>query len=668
MAFAALFSCTKETPAPVPDGDLVQFRATLEAPTVKTALAEGNTVTWVSGDSISIFNGSTNVFCASSGAGASTTFSATLSGSGPWYALYPYSADASISGGIITASLPSVQKAVPGTFANGLNLSVALSAGNELHFKNVLSYVKVQVTNNLVSKIVLSGKNSEVLAGTVNIDYNSGQPVYSIEGEGATTITLAPESGFFTPGEYYYIGVLPQTIAGGFNLCYVDAFGEEHPLASSSDAQLGRSGLLNIGSPDHTLALDGPIVFADPDVKADLLAKGIGGGIVSGEIYKSEAAAVSYETLAAFDPTPTTGSDPNKTCGSSSLWTDPTTIDSFDELKYFVGLTDPNGDIKLPILFSDCTNLVSVTLPHNLTLIANFCFKGCTSLKGIDLPENLRAIYQYTFSGCTAFSGIFTIPASVKSISGCAFMTCSADTILVERGGALKTISGYAFYNCTNLKRFEAYDNVIEAINSHAFSGCKNMLLATRLYTSLKTIGTYAFENCAKIKYITITSPSLETISRNAFYRCTSLINVYVSSSVKLIDQFSFSGCYNMTGFSYVKSGDTGLKLPEGLTTIGKAAFGGCAKITSVEFPSTISSIGDNVFRSEYLSSTARIVNLESWTVKAAAVPSLGANPFLKATNADAGDVTSILVPTASLDAYKAATNWSAFASVMSGF
>ena len=670
MAFAAFYSCTKEVPAPVSDGGLVQFRATLEAPSVKTALSEGNAVEWVAGDSISIFNGSSNVFCASSEAGTSTTFSATLSGSGPWYALYPYDAEASISGGIITAELPSAQIAVPGTFANGMNLAVALSEGSNLHFKNVLSYIKVQVTNALVSKIVLSGKNTEVLAGTVKIDFNSGQPVYSIEGEGATSITLAPESGYFIPGEYYYIGVLPQTIAGGFNLCYVDAFGDEHPLSSSADALLARSGILNIGSPDHKITLDGPISFADADVKADLLAAGIGGGIESGEIYKSEAATVSYETLAAFDPTLPTGSNPSRVCSSSTLWRDPTAINSFDELKYFIGLARTDTDYRVPVLFPGCTNLVSVTFPCNATTIANYCFQNCSSLLTVKLPENLTAVYTYCFAGCSSMSGVLDIPASVKSFSACAFMGCTADTILVARGGALKTIGDYAFYNCSTLKRFEAFDNAIESIGKYAFSGCRNMKLATRLYTSLSTIGEYAFENCFKITNLTITSADLETIPRNAFYQCKALVNVYLSRSVKEIAMFAFSGCFSMTGFSYEGSGKTGINLPEGFTTLGKAAFGACKGIKDVIFPSTITSIGDNVFRTEKLTTNGvaeeHVVNLDSWTIKAVDVPSLGANPFLKKTTE--GSVASILVPEESLSSYQTATNWSNYASVMAGF
>lgn len=668
---ASILSCTKETKAPTePEEGCVKLTAEIES-AAKTVLAEGNTVEWLADDAISIFDGTENKKLTVSGAGATTTFSFDPETAGPWYAIYPYSGAATIENGVISATVPAIQTAVPGTFANGLNISVALSDAGHLSFKNVLAYVKVTVSKTLIRKIVLSGKNGENIAGSIKISYNSGAPTYVVE-DGVTSIELAPESGYFQKDATYYIAVLPQTLENGFTLSYIDAFNDEHVVPGNNPAALLRKKILNLNSPDASIQIDGPITFADPDVKADLLKAGIGGEIEDGEIYKSEAAAVTYEKLSVFDPAlpGSSTANPNKVCDASSLWTDPTAVDSFDELKYFIGLARTETDNRLPVLFPKCTNLVSVTFPYNLTTIANYCFQGCSKLNNVKLPENLTAVYTYCFADCTGMTGKLEIPGTVKSLSACAFMRCSADTILFPRNAALKTVGDYAFYQCSKMKRFEAYDNVIESLGKYAFSGCNNMVLSTRNYTSLATIGQYAFENCYKIKNLTITSSNLTTIERNAFYQCKALVNVYLSSSVTEIAMFAFSGCFSMTGLSYVKSGDTGLKLPEGLTTIGKCAFGGCKSIKDVIFPSTVTTIGDNVFRTEKLTTGGvaeeHIVNLDSWTVYATSVPSLGANPFLKKDTA--GSVASILVPNESVNAYKAATNWSSLAAVISGF
>ncbi len=143
-------------------------------------------------------------------------------------------------------------------------------------------------------------------------------------------------------------------------------------------------------------------------------------------------------------------------------------------------------------------------------------------------------------------------------------------------------------------------------------------------------------------------------------------MNVYISSSVTEINQFAFSGCIALTGLSYEGTSKIGINLPEGLTTIGDAAFGGCLLIKDVTFPSTVNTIGANVFRTEIVDRTTGTVTLDSWTVKATAVPSLGAETFkYMSVASDAGSVAKILVPSSCVDAYKAAANWNKFDSVI---
>jgi len=610
LTSALCISCSKENLGDNLSKNGLTFSASMETAT-RTTIDSNNNVNWTSGDAISIFDGTTNVSATTTDSGASASFATTIQGSGPWYAVYPYNAEATITDGVITTALPATQTAVAGTFADGLNIAVAYSENTSLAFKNVTAFVKLTVTNNLVKEIIIKGENDEDIAGTIEISYNSGVPTYSVV-SGEKKISLAPESGYFTQGATYYAAILPQSLTSGFSVTYVDAFQDSTAVTTANAPEFKRSVALNIGSPDSSFSIDGPINFACAAVKSDLLNAGIGGTIESGKIYKSEAAAVTYEKLGAYIGATAGGT-------VSSLWANPDDITSFDEFEYFVGLHYSATQVRIPNIFCQLKNLKSIKFPYNTQAISNYCCQGCSSLTAINLPAKVHSVFSYAFDGC------------------------SAVTKLNFEAGA---------------------DNILKQVSNYAFNQCKKMTLSTRNMKKLESIGSYAFQNCEKITNLTITSPNLKAIGRNAFYQCKTLVNVHISSSITSIDQFAFSGCIALTGISYLGTGKTGINLPEGLETVGKAAFGGCESIKDVIFPSTVTTIGDNVFRSENVNSIERSINLDSWIIKATNVPALGANPFIKKTSLT-GSVAKICVPAASVNAYKAATNWSAFSSVI---
>lgn len=665
-----LVSCAKEpfeqTPGAAP-AHKVRFTAQNEMSGTKTALVDGTSVYWQSGDAISIFDGSANVRSVASQAGPSASFDAMVTGDGPWYAIYPYREGNVVKDGVITTVLPSKQLGYPGTFAPGLNLSVAYSTTNDFYFKNVVGFVKIVIGQDLIRQISIKGIDGDTIAGTLDISWNDGTPSFTLKDE-IDEIILAPASGeYFQAGQAYYAAVLPGTLDGGFSLEYTDAFNDTYEVSSSNPPTFKRSVVTNLGTPDSRFLIDGPISFACPAVKADLLASDFGqakfGNRQAGEIYKSEAASVTYADLNAYACV-ATGTKLEKVCAASTLWSDAAAITSFDELKYFVGLykTDlSNPEYRLPTIFSQCVNLTSVKFPYNLSTIEAGSFQGCTSITTLEFPENYRAVFGYTFaqSGLTDLN----VP-KVTAFSNYACMGSALKTVTVSE--ACTSIGEYAFQNCTSMTKFNIpaspQDCKIETIGQYAFDGCKSMSFASRNFKHLTTIGQYAFQN-TKIKNITMSS--ITSIGRNAFYGCTSLVDVFISKELTEIPQYCFAGCKAMTGFTYVETNKAnGIELPEGLTTIGTAAFGGCTKIKRVVMPSTVTSLGKNIFRSQ---KTDLYVDLESWTVKAANVPALGENTFLINNTSRAGTVAKILVPAESVAAYKAATNWSAFSSVIEG-
>lgn len=107
--------------------------------------------------------------------------------------------------------------------------------------------------------------------------------------------------------------------------------------------------------------------------------------------------------------------------------------------------------------------------------------------------------------------------------------------------------------------------------------------------------------------------------------------------------------------FSYTRGyygGVLQITLNEGLKTIATGAFSG-STVTQIEIPSTVISIGDAGFGYS---------SLKTVVCKPTTPPSLGAEAFPKSN-----DGFTIKVPSASVAAYKAATNWSDYADQIVG-
>lgn len=178
---------------------------------------------------------------------------------------------------------------------------------------------------------------------------------------------------------------------------------------------------------------------------------------------------------------------------------------------------------------------------------------------------------------------------------------------------------------------------------------------------AVTTIGTIFKGNTAitsfnEFEYFT----GVTSLTTSAFYSCSSLKAIKFPSSVTGIGVQAFYGCSALEGDL----------LLENVTTIGHNAFNGCKKLTSVYAP-VLGSIPQDGFR--YCSGLQSVelgnvvtsigirglrdcTGLQKIIVRAATPPTLGADA-LTSTNS-----CPIYVPDASLEAYKTAVNWSAYA------
>ena len=255
LGTSMLYSCTKEEiisdiNSSSAEKVKMEFKAGIDALS-RTVLTTNNVVEWEEDDAISLFDSNGNNKFTTSTGGSSVTFTGSAQNNLEiYYALYPYNANAAISGSVITTTLPAEQVSFEGSFANMLNPSVAKSGSDKtLAFKNACALVKftLQYTgNNAIKKVMFRGNGGEALAGTIHIDALSATPSATVEAEFAETeVTL---NGEFTSGKTYYFVTAPAELKNGLSLVFYDNSNKEWKRLGSNPVTLTAGHILDLGT------------------------------------------------------------------------------------------------------------------------------------------------------------------------------------------------------------------------------------------------------------------------------------------------------------------------------------------------------------------------------------------------------------------------------------
>ena len=230
MAFIAIVffaSCSSEDNTTLKNesaAKVMTFTATQEGDEQSTRAAISTTdskvIVWKSGDTMSIFDGTkNNPFTLTEGEGSTSgKFSGEAGQSTSYTAVYPYQANATLSGNDVTnVTLPATQTATANSFDKNAALMMAQSNNTTLKFKNVVGYVKVKPKFDCTRIDLVAFDNSAVLAGTGTVSFNNGVPTINLSNaekkDYAITLT-----GEITANNYYYIAVHPVTLKAGWTI------------------------------------------------------------------------------------------------------------------------------------------------------------------------------------------------------------------------------------------------------------------------------------------------------------------------------------------------------------------------------------------------------------------------------------------------------------------
>lgn len=179
----------------------------------------------------------------------------------------------------------------------------------------------------------------------------------------------------------------------------------------------------------------------------------------------------------------------------------------------------------------------------------------------------------------------------VKHIADGAFSGC---TNLVEAiiGNDVDRIGYFAFENCFSLEYVDLGEG-IRSFGGYAFSSCKS-LRTIELPNGLTTIegGGFRFSG---LRSVTIPS-SVTSIDLGIFDYCEDLEQIIIDEANPVYDSRNNCNAVIETSTGLLVEGCNATIIPEGVTSIGNGAFGGCRKLSSVTIPSTVTYIDAYAF------------------------------------------------------------------------
>lgn len=299
-------------------------------------------------------------------------------------------------------------------------------------------------------------------------------------------------------------------------------------------------------------------------------------------------------------------------------------------------------------VFSNCSNLTSITLPNSLTKVGDYAFYRCSGLTSIDIPNNVTSIGMYAFQNCIGLTCI-DIPNNVTSIGADAFWGCSGLTTIVSEIEKPFEIGTNVFYS-SNKDIYSTATLIVPSGKKTAYQ----MTEGWKMFTNIVEVGEggvigQVFEadgiyyrigenktvsiKSGKTKVGDVVIPSQVTFNGNvysvtsiemsAFDNCRGMTSVTIPSSITFIGYEAFCDCTSLTAvhitdleawcsieFNLRESNPlywahqlflngieiTDLKVPNNVTTISGYSFLRCYNFTSVTIPNSVASISSNAF------------------------------------------------------------------------
>ncbi len=243
--------------------------------------------------------------------------------------------------------------------------------------------------------------------------------------------------------------------------------------------------------------------------------------------------------------------------------------------------------------FQSLENLKTIKLGKAVKTIASEAFREARNLTNVYLNEGIVELAPSLFRDSEKlnvyYNGSIDNYVKISKIGTLAYPEETA--IYTKVNGEYKQVESVVFdadvnanlfVGCTSLKSVE-FTNNVTAINENAFYNCVNLKEAIMPNTIVK-LGDSAFMGCKGLQKVVI-SNGIKTISKNCFRNCENLEEIELPNAVERIESDAF-------GFTKI----TSLDFPISLTYLGDHSFGWCKSLESVDIKANVNYLGYQVF------------------------------------------------------------------------
>ena len=264
--------------------------------------------------------------------------------------------------------------------------------------------------------------------------------------------------------------------------------------------------------------------------------------------------------------------------------------------------------------FQECSSLETLNLPSGITSVGNYAFLECENLKSVTLPSGLISIGDRAFNSCISLTSL-DLPSSLTTAGEMALAGCPQLTSLTLHSGLTNIkgnnlFGGNMFYNNLKDVRYiidsdlETYLQSNHPIINNIRCGIKYYLNDQEITTleipsGITSIGDGVFLSSNSLTNLTLSS-KVTSIGESAFRNCSNLKDVryYIYDDLATYIQKGHPAFYVNCGIKYYWNNQeiTTLEIPSSVTSIGNNAFYGCNGLTSVDLPSSITKMGECVF------------------------------------------------------------------------
>lgn len=314
-----------------------------------------------------------------------------------------------------------------------------------------------------------------------------------------------------------------------------------------------------------------------------------------------------------------------------TVFKDNTTIETFNELDEFTGLTSISDNA-----FKGCSSLQEIEIGANVKSIGNSAFQGDSALSSINISEDIESVGSGAFDGCSSMAvEIISLP-KITEVEDNSFRGC-ASIRAFEIGTDVTSIGSESLKGCSSLERIVTKTNAPSQIVGGALDDTNNCPIyvpdaSVEAYKTATNWVNYA----DRIKsifyylgYIDFADPAVRDICvANFDTDADGVVSIEEAAAVTALNfdwntwqkfvtfnefkyftgvtRLNFSSARNLKEYicppsirivEGIGAGAEKFTLNEGITEFKTACFGGNYKITNITIPSTTEKIGNNLFQ-----------------------------------------------------------------------